>query len=286
MKSLAIFVILIAFVMLNPVTTFGQQSKNEVIVETVPGSTNSLSVTIIGPLYDNGFTIFSISEYSDSNGWVVVHEDTHTFSQSNPTHVFNFDYPFSPDEYYQVSALNGWKPTYMNWIPNPVTQEEPEKEKPATQQEPQKEKPATEQVTSQASSNVFVEIPAAVTQEETTSQQDPSEDTIQSLIEENEFLRQQIEKKDAIIFEQLKVIVDLAAKVTNVIFYESTGKLYFVADTSEDTIQSLIEENEFLRQQIEKKDAIIMEQLKVIQDLASMVQSAIFEPRLGVFSLV
>ena len=86
--------------------------------------------------------------------------------------------------------------------------------------------------------------------------------------------------------EQLKVIQDLAAKVTNAIFYESTGKLYFVADTSEDTIQSLIEENEFLKQEIEKKDAIIMEQLKVIQDLASMVQSAIFEPRLDVFSLV
>jgi len=228
MKSLAIFVILIAFVMLNPVTTFAQKPMNEVILETVPDSTNSIAVTIIGPLYDDGFTIFSVMEFSDSNGWAVVHEDTHTFSQSNPTHVFNFDYPFSPNEYYAASALNGWHPTYMKWIPNPVIQEEPEKEKPTTQQEPEKEKSATEQVTSQASSNSFVEIPAALIQEETTSQQ----------------------------------------------------------DTSEGTIQSLIEENEFLRQQIEKKDAIIMEQLKVIQDLASMVQSAIFEPRLGVFSLV
>jgi len=88
--------------------------------------------------------------------------------------------------------------------------------------------------------------------------------------------------------EQLKVIQDLASMVRNAIFDESTGRLYFIEDTSEGSnfVQSLIEENEFLKQEIEKKDAVIMEQLKVIQDLASMVRNAIFEPTSNYFSIV
>jgi len=51
-------------------------------------------------------------------------------------------------------------------------------------------------------------------------------------------------------------------------------------------LQSLSEENILLTQEIEKKDAIIMEQLKVIQDLAEKVSKISFESKLSNFSLV
>ena len=88
--------------------------------------------------------------------------------------------------------------------------------------------------------------------------------------------------------EQLKVIQNLASQIRNAIFDESTGRLYLIAETSEDSdyIQSLIEENELLKQEIEKKDAVIMEQLKVIQNLASQIRNAAFELSSNYFLIV
>jgi len=274
MKSFAIFTVLVLFVMFNPITTFGQHTPtNYILLETLPDS-NQIAVTITGELQDDGFSKFVVEGYSGSDANTVVFEETYTFTKNNPTHVFDIDYPFLPGESYLAYGKNGWNSEAILWIPNPVTQEKLEKEKPSTQD------------TAESSNKQINELQFALTQKEITIEQDTSEDSLQSLLQENEFLKQEIEKKNAIIMEQLKVIRDLAAKITSAIFEEPIGKLYFIVDTSEVSIESLLQENEFLKQEIEKKNAIIMEQLKVIQDLAARVTSAIFEPRLNYFSLV
>ncbi len=57
-------------------------------------------------------------------------------------------------------------------------------------------------------------------------------------------------------------------------------------DDAQDEIKRLSQEIEALKEQLEKKDAVLMEQLKVISDLASMIQKTIFEPILNYFSRV
>ena len=128
----------------------------------------------------------------------------------------------------------------------------------------------------------------SLTEEETTSIPETSDQAtiIQSLTEENEFLKQEIEKKNAIIMEQLRVIQDLASQITNTIYVEQSNTIHFVGTSDQATIiQSLTEENEFLKQEIEKKNAIIMEQLRVIQDLASQITNTLFYAKLNNFSL-
>jgi len=51
-------------------------------------------------------------------------------------------------------------------------------------------------------------------------------------------------------------------------------------------IEDIIVENEKLKEEIEKKDAIIMEQVRVIQNLATMMKKIIFEPILNYFSAI
>jgi len=51
-------------------------------------------------------------------------------------------------------------------------------------------------------------------------------------------------------------------------------------------IEELIGENKKLKEDLEKKDLIIMEQIKVIQNLAAMMKKTIFEPILNYFSIV
>jgi len=51
-------------------------------------------------------------------------------------------------------------------------------------------------------------------------------------------------------------------------------------------IQEIIAENEELKQELEKKDQVIMEQIRVIQNLASMIKKTVFDPILSYFSLV
>ena len=50
-------------------------------------------------------------------------------------------------------------------------------------------------------------------------------------------------------------------------------------------LEQLMEENEELKKQVQEKDAVIMEQIKVIQNLASMIKKTIFEPILNYFSI-
>jgi len=51
-------------------------------------------------------------------------------------------------------------------------------------------------------------------------------------------------------------------------------------------IEKIIAENEELKQELEKKDQVIMEQIRVIQNLASMIKKTVFDPILNYFSLV
>jgi len=51
-------------------------------------------------------------------------------------------------------------------------------------------------------------------------------------------------------------------------------------------IEELIDENKKLKEDLEKKDLVIMEQIKVIQNLAAMLKKTIFEPILNYFSIV
>jgi hypothetical protein len=51
-------------------------------------------------------------------------------------------------------------------------------------------------------------------------------------------------------------------------------------------IQELIDENKKLKEDLEKKDLVIMEQIKVIQNLASMLKKTVFEPIMSYFSIL
>jgi len=50
-------------------------------------------------------------------------------------------------------------------------------------------------------------------------------------------------------------------------------------------LEKLVNENKELKKQLQEKDAVIMEQIKVIQNLASMIKKTIFEPILNYFSI-
>ena len=50
-------------------------------------------------------------------------------------------------------------------------------------------------------------------------------------------------------------------------------------------LEQLMRENEELKKQVQEKDAVILEQIKVIQNLASMIKKTIFVPILNYFSI-
>ena len=56
-------------------------------------------------------------------------------------------------------------------------------------------------------------------------------------------------------------------------------------EPSSSTLEQLTKENQELKKQLEGKNAIIMEQIKVIQNLASMIRNVIFEPILNYFEI-
>ncbi len=55
--------------------------------------------------------------------------------------------------------------------------------------------------------------------------------------------------------------------------------------TSVSPLEKLVCENKELKKQLEDKDAIIMEQIKVIQNLASMIKNTVFVPILNYFDI-
>jgi len=264
--------------MFVPITIYAQSDFNTIILEPAPDSTDVV-VTIEGELADDGVVILYIEGFFGSNS-VGGYSQEHTLTENNPTHVFDLDYPFLPNEVYKITALNGYTHKILEWVPLPITQEET----------------PSQQDTSE-NSNTVEEQQLALAIEEQTSEQTTFNDSdlVQSLSEENKMLREEIEKKGAVIMEQIKVIQDLASQITNAVFSNTNDSMiHLIAleePTSEqtildDSVQSLREENKMLREEIEKKNAVIMEQIKVIQDLASQLTNAVFEPTLNYFSLV
>jgi len=265
--------------MFVPIATYGQTNFNTIIIEPAPDS-NSITVTIEGEIDDGGIVMLYIKGFFGSDP-VKSYLQEYTFTEGNPTHVFDLDYPFLPNEVYIVSAINGYTIEELEWIPLTATQQE-----------------STSKQDTSENSNTIEEQQLALALEEPTSKLTTfvDSDLIQSLGEENKLLREEIEKKDAVIMEQIRVIQDLASKLTNAVFSntiesmphlialeEPTGEQTILDDS--DLVQSLSEENKLLREEIEKKDAVLMEQIRVIQDLASKLTNAVFESTLNYFSL-
>ena len=262
MKLLAILVIFVIF--LAPITTFAQKQTSEIIIEPVPDSIN-IAVTIDGVLEDEGFVRLMVTGMFGSDSREAKFLFT-TVTEDNPSFVFELDFPLLTNEIYDLTALNGNNGETIRWIPLLTTQE--------------------------TSTNTSEVLPLVLDQIQSTSLLVSTEDAgvFVSLRDENKMLSQEIEKKDAVMMEQLKVIKDLAAKISNVKF---TNLVEFVAltvaqvestngeETFQQYIQTLSEENTLLSKEIEKKDAIIMEQLKVIQDLAEKVREVTFEHTLN-----
>jgi len=264
-------------VMFVPIATYGQENFNTIIIETAPDS-NAITVTIEGELDDEGNVMLYITGFFGSEP-VKSYLQEYTFTEGNPTHVFDIDYPFLPNEVYMVSAINGYTIEELEWVPLTASQQES----------------ASKQDTSE-NSNTIEEQQLALALDVPTSEQTTfvDSDLVQTLSGENTLLKQEIEKKDAVIMEQIKVIQDLASQISNAVFsntIESMPHLIALEESTseqtnlDDSVQSLQEENKLLREEIEKKDAVLMEQLRVIQDLASQLKNAVFEPALNYFSI-
>ena len=283
MKLLAILVILILFA---PIASYGQTDFNTIIIEPATDSTDIL-VTVEGDLYDEGLVMLYIKGFFGSNS-VSNYSQEQTFTENNPTHVFNLDYPFLTNEVYTVTAINGNTMEELEWVPLPVTQQE-----------------STSKQETSKNSNTIEKVQLASTLEEPISEQTISDDSdlvqskkdkkIQSWKDKNKLLREEIEKKDAVIMEQINVIQDLASQIKNAIFSNTIDSMpHLIAleeqtneqNTSDDSVKSLKKENKLLKKEIKNKNAVMMEQVKVIQDLASQITNANFESTSKYFSLV
>jgi len=187
-------------VMFVPIATYGQENFNTIIIETAPDS-NAITVTIEGELDDEGNVMLYITGFFGSEP-VKSYLQEYTFTEGNPTHVFDIDYPFLPNEVYMVSAINGYTIEELEWIPLTATQQEL----------------SSKQETSE-NSNTVEEQQLALALEPTSKQTTfDDSDLVQTLSEENKMLKQEIEKKDAVLMEQIKVIQDLASQLTNSVF--------------------------------------------------------------------
>ena len=195
MKFLAILVMLVIF--LAPITTFAQQLVNEVIIEPVPDSTN-ISVTVVGELLSEEVLVLTVRGTFDSISDKYL-ESYGQITKDNPTMVFELDYPFLTNEVYTVTALHGADGSRIKWIPILSTGE--------------------------TSTNTNEELSLVLGQKQSTSVQVSWGDAklFASLSEENKLLNQEIEKKDAIIMEQLKVIQDLADIISKITFESSSS---------------------------------------------------------------
>ena len=267
MKSLAILIMLVVF--LAPTITFAQQIVNEIKIEPIPDSTN-IAVTIKGELQDEKkirIEVFGTFDSIPNKSMGLLGQVT----KDNPTMVFELDYPYLTNEIYHVSVTYASDGETIAWIPILSTQE--------------------------ISKNTNEELPLVLGQKQSTSVLVPNESAglFVSLRDENRLLIQEMEKKDAVMMEQVMVIHDLATKISKVKFTNSVEMVSLMAGQAELTsshesfdeiLQIFTEENKMLSEEIEKKDAIIFEQLKVIQELAEKLSKVSFESTSGNFSLV
>jgi hypothetical protein len=261
----ALFAILL---ILTPIASYAQAPTASITVKTFQNSkavskATDISVTVQGQLEEEGLVRLLING-KFASGSNETHEKTFTFSPDNLTHVFELDYQFLKDETYVVTVTNGLTSKTIKWIP---LGDVPEKQKQAT---------STKENTPKSNS-ISDKVSTEAAQKEDTKPQSNSDKLVKTLREENNSLKQTLEKKNAVIMEQIKVIQELASKFTNTIYLDNNSKIYFVAESSEDLVKSLKVENESLKKEIEKKNAVIMEQVKVIQELASKFTNTIYE---------
>ena len=256
MKSLAITVLLVAF--LAPITAFAQEPLNNIIIETPQGST-SIALTVEGEIQYDGQLILYISGYFDSDTKMKVYEEYHTITADNPSHVFELDYPFRANEVYSLTAKNGPGGFGQLWIPNLVTQE--------------------------ASTSEVLETDFEQVQSTSVLISNEEGGRFVSVRDENKLLYDQVQNKNDVLMEQVMVIKDLASQISNVMYTNSLDSVSLTVAQVESTpketfdgyVDYLSEDNILLSEEIEKKDAVLMEQLKVIQELASKVKNTVFE---------
>ncbi len=272
---------LVILVMFVPIATYGQSQMNTITIEHSldPNAANAVKVTLLGELQKDGM-VKLITQGNFGSDSVKSYSQEYTFTKDNPTHVFHLDYPFLPNEVYTITASNGFNYDVFEWLPLPGTQQESNSKQYSSG--------------NSNSDNEYQAFTPEPTSEQTTLD---DSDLVQTLREENKLLKQEIEKKDAVLMEQVMVIQDLASQISNAVFSNTNeSMLHLIAleePTSEQTtlddsdlVLSLREENKLLREEIEKKDAVLMEQVMVIQDLASQLTNSVFEPTLKYFSLV
>jgi len=249
MKSLAILVLLVIF--LAPISAFAQEPLNNIIIESVQGSTD-VTVTIEGELQDEGQLSLEISGEFGSNSEPMIYHETHTFTEDNSSYVFELDYSFQANQVYIITAKNGPSGFVASWIPQLITQTN------------------FEQV---QASNVLVSYNEG--------------SRFESVRDDNKLLSEEVQNKNAVLMEQVMVIKDLASQISNVIYTNSLDSVSLTVAQVESTtspketfdgyVDYLSEDNILLSEEIVKKDAVLMEQLKVIQELAAQVRNANFD---------
>jgi len=269
MKVLALLVMTVFF--LAPTITFAQISPYEIIIEQVPDSTD-IEITVNGDIESEGvnpgLVLIRIWGMFGSDSKESMSTSAH-ITNDNPTVIFELDYPLQTNEAYFIRVIYGSYGHVIAWIPL---------------------------LSTEVSTNTNEEIPLALGQIQSTSLQvsEGHGREFESLRDEKKLLSQEIEKKDAVMMEQVKVIQDLATKISKVKFttvemvslLAGQAELTSSHESFDEYLQNLSEENKMLNQEIEKKDAIILEQLKVIQELAEKVSKMTFESTLSNFSLV
>jgi len=218
LKSLAFLAILVIFA---PIATFGQQWTHIIIEpEMVLSNADSnvvatIAVTIDGDLDDDDNIQLIIEGVFGSNDF-RKYEETSMVTHEEPTHVFELNYLFTPNEVYQLTAIFGDESNTIEWIPSTPSQKESETGK--SQNESESEV-TVERITTEKSSETNEGVTNVLIQQEATSIVESFEasNEVQPLIEENEMLKLEIEKKNAVIMEQLKVIQNLASQIRNTI---------------------------------------------------------------------
>ena len=247
MKTLAITVLLVIF--LAPITAFAQEPLNNIIVEAPQGST-SIALTVEGEIQYDGQLVLYVSGYFDSDSEMKVYEQVHIITADNPSHVFELDYPFRANEVYSLTAKNGPGSFAQLWIPNLVAQE--------------------------ASTSEVLETDFEQLQATSVLISNEEAFRFESTRDENLLLYDEVQNKNAVLMEQVMVIKDLASQISNVMYTNSLDSVSLTVAQVESTpketfdgyVDYLSEDNVLLSEEIVKNDAVLMEQLKVIQEVA------------------
>jgi len=87
----------------------------------------NIAVTVDGYIQDKENLQLIIEGLFGSNDF-REYEENFEMSWQEPTHVFELNYPFTPNEVYQLTAIFGDESKTIEWIPSIPTQKESESE--------------------------------------------------------------------------------------------------------------------------------------------------------------